>query len=335
MSSADFGAAGALAEIHAADDETALHAGIEQGLRAVRAAARSAAPVGDVAAAWSDVLRAAVAAAVRLTPVSRPWSWFVSGSVARGEAVAGSDVETLVMLEDDGDQDEALAAAAAVHALLERCGVRADANGVLASRPRFCRSASAWSAGIARWTADPRQDRGVVMTGVLADSRVVHTTDGTVADDGLRARVVRAAGDNYPARQYLLQDATAFRATFPSRLRMLANQSDAVDLKLAAVDPLVKIARWAAVSAGAAVLSTPSRLDAAGAANVLDRDDVSTLRDCFAALLRFRWMSRSGGDLVVLSELPPQERAMLRSVAREVAGISRKLTYLASTSAFR
>ena len=43
----------------------------------------------------------------------------------------------------------------------------------------------------------------------------------------------------------------------------------------------------------------------------------------------------AGGDQVVLSELPPQERAMLRSVAREVAGISRKLTYLASTSAFR
>ncbi|MDT5197967.1 MAG: hypothetical protein QOH20_4721, partial [Mycobacterium sp.] len=32
---------------------------------------------------------------------------------------------------------------------------------------------------------------------------------------------------------------------------------------------------------------------------------------------------------------PPQERAMLRSVAREVAGIRRKLTYLASTSTFR
>jgi CBS domain-containing protein len=68
---------------------------------------------------------------------------------------------------------------------------------------------------------------------------------------------------------------------------------------------------------------------------VLDAEDVSSLRECFSALLRFRWVSRVGGDQVVLSELPPQERAMLRSVAREVAGVSRKLTYLASTSAFR
>ena len=334
MSSADLGVDAALAAIRAADGEDALRSGIEQALQAVRAAARASAPAGEVAAAWSQALRSGVAAAVRLTP-GPSWSWFVSGSVARGEAVAGSDVETLVVLADDAARDEALAAAAQVHGVLERCGVRADANGVLASRPRFCRSASAWSDGIAHWTSDPRVDRGVVMTGVLADSRAVHLADDEVAEDLLRAQVVRAAVANYPARQYLLQDATTLRATFPSRLRMLANQSDTVDLKPAAIDPLVKIARWAGVSAGATALSTPSRLDAAGAAKVLDADDVSTLRDCFAALVKFRWTSRAAGDQVVLSELPPQERAMLRSVAREVAGVSRKLAYLASTSAFR
>ncbi|MHA7664831.1 putative nucleotidyltransferase substrate binding domain-containing protein [Mycolicibacterium sp. HS_4_1] len=335
MSSADFGVDAVLAAIHAADGEGALRSGIEQGLQAVRAAARASTPAVDVAASWSHMLRSGVAAAVRLTSTNLPWSWFVSGSVARGEAVSGSDVETLVMIEDDADQDEALTAAAAVHAVLERSGVRADANGVLASRPRFCRSANAWSDGITHWTSDPRADRGVVMTGVLADSRAVHLADSTLAEDLLRAQVVRAAGHHYPARQYLLQDATMLRATFPSRLRMLTNQSDTVDLKLAAIDPIVKIARWAALSAGATGLSTPSRLDAAGAANVLDADDVSSLRECFTVLLRFRWTSRAGTDQVVLSELPPQERAMLRSVAREVAGISRKLAFLASTSAFR
>jgi CBS domain-containing protein len=72
-------------------------------------------------------------------------------------------------------------------------------------------------------------------------------------------------------------------------------------------------------------------------------NDVSSLRDCFAWLLRFRWRTRAGAfldgrrvsDVVSLSETPPQERAMLRTVAREVSGISRELTYLASTSAFR
>ena len=57
-----------------------------------------------------------------------------------------------------------------MHALLERCGISGDANGVLASRPRFCRRAGSWAEGIDRWTADPREDRGVVMTGLMADS---------------------------------------------------------------------------------------------------------------------------------------------------------------------
>jgi CBS domain-containing protein len=105
----------------------------------------------------------------------------------------------------------------------------------------------------------------------------------------------------------------------------------------------VKIARWAALSAGSDALSTVGRLDDAAAAKVLDADDVSSLRDCFGWLLRFRWRTRAGAflegrrvsDVVSLSETPPQERAMLRSVAREVSGIRRKLTYLASTSTFR
>ena len=53
-------------------------------------------------------------------------------------------------VDDDIDDDgkvALLARAANVHALLERCGVRGDANGVLASRPRFCRRRASWSEG--------------------------------------------------------------------------------------------------------------------------------------------------------------------------------------------
>lgn len=141
----------------------------------------------------------------------------------------------------------------------------------------------------------------------------------------------------------MLQDATAVRASIPSRLKTLTRTADTVDIKLAALDPVVKIARWAGLSAGSDALSTPARFDDAKAAEVLDADDATSLRDCFGWLLRFRWRMRASaflagrpvGDVVALSEMSPQERAMLRSVAREVSGIGRKLTYLASTSAFR
>lgn len=323
----------ALALIDGAADEAALRAGFEDAVTAIRAAGRAGATGSELSAGWSAVLRGCVASAARLVTTDQRWSWFVSGSVARGEAVPGSDVETLVVLDEDTrDVNVPLAGAAEAHGLLERCGVRVDANGVLASRPRFCRTPQQWADGIARWSADPRQDRGVVMTGVLADTAAVY---GPAASDALRAEVVGAVRANYPARQYMLQDATSPRAAVPSRLRVLATQSDTVDVKLAAVDPVVKIARWAALSAGSAVISTPERLDAAMTANIIEAEDVSILQDCFSWLLRFRWDPSRDGEVIALSTLPPQQRATLRAVARDIAGISRKLTYLASTSAFR
>jgi CBS domain-containing protein len=212
----------------------------------------------------------------------------------------------------------------------------------LASRARFCRRRTSWSEGIERWSVDPREDRGVVMTGLMADSTGVPTRPA-IADDALRMQTVAAVKRSYPARQAMLQDAIIVRANFPSRLRIFTTNADSVDLKLAAMDPVVKIARWAALSAGSDALPTPDRLNAAVAAKILDPDDGSSLRDCFDWLLRFRWHTRAGAwlrggqvsDVVSLSETAPQERAMLRSVAREVAGISRKLTYLASTSTFQ
>jgi CBS domain-containing protein len=339
------GIAATIGDIDAASDEALLRAGIERALSAVGAELRAHTPAPALAAAWSEVLRHGLASAVQLAPGPAEWTWFVSGSVARGEAAPGSDVETMVALGDSVDDEgkaELLARAADVHALLERCGIGGDANGVLGSRPRFCRRMGSWAEGIERWTVDPREDRGVVMTGLLADSAGVWATPA-IGEDVLRSQTLAAVGRSYAVRQALLQDATAVRASVPSRLRMFTTHSDTVDLKLAAVDPLVKIARWAALSAGSDALSTFGRLDDAAAAKVLDTDDVSSLRDCFSWLLRFRWRTRAGAfldgrrvsDVVSLSETPPSERAMLRSVAREVSGISRKLTYLASTSKFR
>ncbi|WP_319457804.1 MULTISPECIES: putative nucleotidyltransferase substrate binding domain-containing protein [unclassified Mycobacterium] len=340
------GIAATIRDIDVASDEPRLRAGLDRAFDAVGAELRAHTPASTLAAAWSEVLRHAVGAAARIESGADvpQWTWFVSGSGARGEAAPGSDVETMVMLADtvEGATKTALLARAAeVHALLERCGVLGDANGVLASRPRFCRRRLSWAEGIEQWTANPRDDRGVVMTGLMADSTAVWGTLG-VADDELRGQNLKAVGRNYPVRQAMLQDATATRAAFPSRLRMFTTHADTVDLKLVAIDPVVKIARWAGLVADSDALSTTQRLEAAAAAKALDADDVSSLLECHQWLVRFRWRIRAGAfldgrrvsDLVSLSELAPQERAMLRSVAREVAGISRKLTYLASTSAF-
>jgi CBS domain-containing protein len=339
------GIAATIGDIDAASDEQELRAGVNRARQAVVAELTAHTPTLTLAAAWSEVMRQSVATAARLVSGgnSPGCTWFVSGSVARGEAIPGSDVETLIALDDDVEEaakTAVLGLAADVHALLERCQLAPDANGVLASRSRFCRRRTSWAEGIERWCAEPEKDRGVVMTGLAADATgVLNRIDG---DDELRAQTVEAARRHPAARHAMLQDATAVRASIPSRLRILATQDDAVDLKLAAVEPIVKIARWAALSAGSNALSTLERLDDAAAAKVLDAEDGSILRDCYQSLSRIRWRTRAGawidGDRITerisLSDLAPAERAALRTVAREVGGIRRKLNFLASTPSF-
>lgn len=339
------GIAATIGAIDTAIDEAQLSAAVLRAREAVAAELAAHTPTLTMAAAWSEVMRRSVATAARLIAgAQRPgWTWFVSGSVARGEAIPGSDVETLIALDngvDDAGKVTLLALAAEVHALLERCELRPDTNGVLASRGRFCRRRANWAEWIERWCDEPAEDRGVVMTGVLADATGVH--DLAHGEDELRTLTGGAARHHPAARRAMLQDATAVRAAIPSRLRILATQDDRVDLKLAAVDPIVKIARWAALSAGSTALSTLDRLDDAGRAQILEIDDTSTLRDCFLSLTRIRWRTRDGAwttgepitERVSLSALAPAERAAIRTVAREVGGIRRKLAYLASTSSF-
>ncbi|OHU18984.1 hypothetical protein BKG76_21015 [Mycobacteroides franklinii] len=341
------GIAHAIGQIDTAADESAFYAAVGAARTVIAHEARARTPEATLAAAWSEALRHSVRTAARLLTdaVNPGWTWFVSGSVARGEAAPGSDIETMLAIDDEVDGDgkaRLMELAAQVHAMLERTGIGSDSNGVLASRGRFCRRTTNWYEGIERWCANPPEDRGVVMTGLLADSQGVGP-GALVPDNALRRENARCAQRHYPIRLAMLQDAVAVRAGFPSRLRIFATQSDTVDLKVAAIDPVVKIARWAALSAGSDALATPARLDAAAAADVLDPDDVSTLHDCFGWLLRFRWRSAAASlqdgqqtsDTVSLSALAPQERAVLRGIAREIAGIRRKLIYLSSTSSFR
>ena len=326
-----------IAEIDAAPDEATLQAVLGRARAAVAAEwDRRGTPTPALAAAWSEAMRTTVATVARLVGRAEApaWTWFVSGAVGRGEAVPGSRLETLVSLSDDVDdagKARALVLAADVHAVLERCGLPLDGHGVLASRSRFCRRDVSWEDGIERWAADPAADRGVVMIGLLADAwSVTEAARG----ERLRPLVIAAARRHAAARTAMLRDAASVRAGIPSRLRILATQDDRVDLEAAVIDPIVKIARWGALSAGSHALSTTDRLNHAAAGSVIDTEDASTLCDCYGALSRIRWSRRTapwlaGGpvdDTVSMSGLAPQERATIRTVAREVGAVRRKLT---------
>ncbi|WP_082944850.1 putative nucleotidyltransferase substrate binding domain-containing protein [Mycobacterium sp. 852013-50091_SCH5140682] len=294
-----------------------------------------------VAEGWSSLVRTALIAAARLVGADRG-VWYASGSVGRGDALPGSDLETLFVRADDSTPDAALAHAAQVHELLGACDFRGDDNGAIAARVRFNRTAREWADAMGDWSADPAADRGVVMIGLLADALPV------TAGPDLRGQAGTATRAHPAALAAMLQDATYIRAHVPSRLRLLTTGDDGVDIKLAAVDPVVRIARWAALSCGSDALSTRDRLRDGAGSTYLDSLDARELDKCHAIGSSIRWRVRAArwnaalpgnhsgeyDDRVDLSTLSPQDRTALRSIGREINGIRRKLDYLASTSAF-
>ncbi|OMC41273.1 hypothetical protein A5740_22650 [Mycobacterium sp. GA-1841] len=322
--------------IASADSEQALVAAAGEAHGAVHTVVDARAGAASVAAAWSAVVRAAVMTAARLVAPD-VGEWYASGSVGRGDALPGSDLETLMVRSRDMTPNSALAQAVDVHDVLARCGFRADDNGAVASRARFNRTAQEWAVDVGRWSTDPSADRGVVMIGLLADA--VALGDGPDLRDqaGIAARAQPAA------LSAILQDSTYARAHVPSRLRVLASGDGGVDIKLAAVDPVVRIARWAALSCGSDALLTADRIGAAAGTRYLDPDDARVLAKCHAIGSSVRWRVRAArwstdadafDERVDLAVLSPQDRTALRSIGRELTGVRRKLEYLASTSTF-
>lgn len=289
-----------------------------------------------VSQAWSALLLAALRTAARLI-CPAAGTWYVSGSVGRGEALPGSDLDTLFVRDESTPADVALHHALEVHELLSACGIRGDEKGLTAARARFNRSAAQWASGIDRWAHDAAADRGVVMVGLLADA--VPATHGP----DLAAQVGAAVRAHPDALASMLQDATHVRAHVPSRLRVLTTRDGGVDIKAAAVDPVVRIARWAALSCGSSARGTGERIRDAAGSRFLD-DDVDVLARCQTIGSSIRWRMRAAqltasgaGDVtdhVAMSAFSPQDRTALRGIGRDVSGLQRKLAYLASTSAF-
>ncbi len=93
------------------------------------------------------------------------------------------------------------AVAARTHEILDGCGLPSDRNGAVASKPMFSRSQSEWFAAAQGWLDDPLRDRGLILSSLLIDGRVVwgdpalHTVPAAYPPDARRAseRVAAAA----------------------------------------------------------------------------------------------------------------------------------------------
>ena len=109
--------------------------------------------------------------------------------------------------------------------------------------------------------------------------------------------------------------------------------SDRLDIRVAAVAPIVELARWGSAAAGVFEGSTPERLLAAGRGGALSEGEARTLADAFDLALELRighHMGRIGAgqppdDEIEPAEISPLMRDYLRDVFRAVTSVQRRL----------
>jgi CBS domain-containing protein len=264
-------------------------------------------------------------------PTQDQFAWLTLGSIARREAMPSSDVDSALSWADSCDTEcaQLRAIAARAHAILDGCGLPADSNGAIASHQAFGRSATDWVHAAEGWLDDPLRGKGLILSSLLIDGRVVwgnralHTVP----------TVFRRMRDEHPnALRLQLLDALSGKVRTWSLRDVLARRGGTFDLKTHAVTPIVNLARWGGLTADMTSASTPARLAAAASTGALTERDSRTLTEVFVMLQRIRLAhqveliadGRTPNDVVTVGDLSPLNRSLLGDGLREIAAVQRR-----------
>ena len=294
-----------------------------------------------------------------------PFTWFALGSLARRETVPSSDVNSALAWQDSGDGaaagDYVARVARAVDEGLRACGLRPDEHGASASNPLFARSLSSWRAAARDLSENPTREKALILVSVISDSRplwgcspgagmgstgVGGTGAGNAGQAGTGKASTSEAGTGVSVADTLWQARGR-----PDLLRLLARfalqfhpptgflrdfvvehsgeRRGQLDIKHGGMIPIVNLARWAGMAAGAASCSTVARLRAAEAAGTLDSPDARTLIEAFGFIFSLRLDHQVGqlrrgeapDDFIDPKTLNPLARSYLREAFRAVASV--------------
>lgn len=300
-----------------------------------RSGTKASATSGILSIVIDSVVRRALELALAEAPPGTPTSgfaWLTLGSIARREAMPSSDVDSALSWRDDLSQagDQLRAIARRTHAILDGCGLPSDSNGAVASSPNFSRSQGDWARAARGWLDDPLVGKGLILSSLLLDGRVVW---GESALHAIPAAYRRMRAEHPNALRLQLLDALSGRVRARSLRDVLSRRGGTFDLKSHAVTPIVNLARWGGLVGDVASASTPARLEAAAASGALSGRDAATLGEVFVMLQRLRMTHQveqliaghSPGDVITMSELSPLNRSLLNDGLREIAAVQRRV----------
>jgi CBS domain-containing protein len=269
-------------------------------------------------------------------PPPADFAWLSLGSHGRREGVPSSDIDSGMVWADEGEADPApymQAVGDEVVATLAATGWEADSHGVTASSSISARSVADWQRNVKHWLDNPHEENVLMALSIVLDSRTVYGPDEALG----ALRELRTVPDRPGVQRLLLRLALADKPPTGFRKDIVIEHSGenrgSFDIKLGGLQPIIGIARYAGLSAGATVTSTVERLRAAGSAGTLSDEAARTLEECFDlfAALRLEHQVRQleagarPDNHLDPKALNPLTRRYLRDAFRAVASVQKAL----------
>jgi CBS domain-containing protein len=298
-------------------------------------------PPMQISAVISVVVDALIRRGIELAiategPPPAEFAWLSLGSHGRREGVPSSDIDSGMVWANEGEADPApymQAIGREVVGTLAAIGWESDTHGVTASGEISARSVIDWQRNVRHWLDHPDEDNVLMALSIILDARTVYGPDnalGALTD-------LRTIPDRPGVRRFLLRLALADKPPTGFRRDIVIEHSGenrgSFDIKLGGLQPIIGIARYAGLSAGATSTSTIERLRAAASAGTLAEEAAQTLTECydlFAALrLEHQVRQLEGGerpdDRLDPKALNPLTRRYLRDAFRAVASVQKAL----------
>jgi CBS domain-containing protein len=276
------------------------------------------------------------------------FAWLALGSHGRRETVPSSDVDSGMAWEDESEHEPSRsdtrqgsdgvvgymrALAADVEDCIRVIGWRLDPHGVTASSEFSASSMAAWHRSIGHWLQNPGDEKVLIASSILLDGRTLY------GPSEMDPRAILLEPENRATLlPSMLRLALAPRVPTGFRGNIVVESSGehsgTFDIKHGGLLPVVDIARFAALKAGATVTATIERLQAASELGAIEGADARTLEeayDLFSALrLEHQIQQLERGDepddYVDPHELSELTRRYLRDAFREVAAVQKSLS---------
>ena len=266
-----------------------------------------------------------------------PHSWLILGSMARGEALPGSDVDTAIIWSDQigvPDPTHAITSnAKKILELMERCGLERCPNGANADNSLFSRSRSAWVKVSSAWLTDPTYAGALLLSSIAADNQpITNLVLGRTIMENIR--------ETTRSREYLaeaLRFALAKKPPLGFVKDFIVDHSGehrgSLNLKEGGLAPIASLARWMAIAQGDVRGGTLERLNRAAQFGLLRGEEHEILRSGFENIHQLVFEQeiaaiRAGAaptTWVSLNSLDSLTRRHLRETFRAISNIQSKI----------